>query len=246
MRNHRLERIPDLSHRATLSELMDEPCSYEDLRGCLHDLSQVNRVTFAYRPTLQWLDQMIRVPHPDRPVHIVDVGCGGGDMLRRIERWASRNQVQLCLTGIDLNPLAIRIAREFTPKESKIQWIVGDAYTSDTAIEPIDLVISSLFTHHLVDDEIIKFLGWMEHVTRRGWFISDLHRSTASYVGFRVLATAAHWHHFIQYDGPTSIRRAFRSSDWQRYIEASGLRQHSIHVESHWPGRLCVSRSKLQ
>src|ERR1700733_10475615 len=79
------------SRRADLSELLDEPCSYEDLRGCLRDLEQVNRVSFGYRPTLEWLEQF--VPEPNHPLHIVDVGCGGGDMLRRIESWAAPHRV---------------------------------------------------------------------------------------------------------------------------------------------------------
>ncbi len=87
--------------RAQLTELMDEPTSYEELRDCLHDLERVNRVLSAYRPTLQWLRQF-SAPQ----LHIVDVGCGGGDMLRRIEEWARRRLLTVQLTGIDLNPYA--------------------------------------------------------------------------------------------------------------------------------------------
>jgi len=46
----------DFSRRADLSEFLDEPCAYEDLRDCLRDLEQVNRVSSGYRPTLEWLE----------------------------------------------------------------------------------------------------------------------------------------------------------------------------------------------
>ena len=60
-----------------LPELMDGDCSYDDFRGCLRSLEQVNRWLLGYRPTLAWLK---RLAHGLRdPVHIVDVGCGGGD-----------------------------------------------------------------------------------------------------------------------------------------------------------------------
>jgi SAM-dependent methyltransferase len=101
----------DFSRRADLSELLDEPCSYEDLRDCLRDPEQVNRVSFGYRPTLPRLEQF--VPEPNVPLHIVDVGCGGGDMLRRIESWSTQKRMAVRLTGVDLNPNAIRAAREF-------------------------------------------------------------------------------------------------------------------------------------
>src|SRR4051812_8860068 len=113
--------------RAYLSEWMDEPCSYEDFRACLADLEQVNRLTFAYRPTLDWLRSAI--VQEKRPIHIVDVGCGGGDMLRMVERWAGRRRLDVRLTGIDLNPYAARAAAERTPAGSKIAWVTGDAFS---------------------------------------------------------------------------------------------------------------------
>ena len=144
-------------------------------------------------------------------------------MLRRIEDWAVRERIAVRLTGIDLNPLAVRAAREFTPTESRIRWIVGEMESIDTLNDPIDLVISSLFTHHLADDAIVRFLAWMERVARLGWFINDLYRSRISYFGFKSMAMVARWHRFVRHDGPVSIRRAFLPAEWERYAEASGL-----------------------
>jgi hypothetical protein len=68
-------------------ELMDtEACDYATFRDCLVDLSRVNALTLAYRPTLRFLD---RIAAPEgAPLRILDVGSGHGDMLRRIDRWA--------------------------------------------------------------------------------------------------------------------------------------------------------------
>lgn len=236
----------DFSRRAHLSELMDEPCSFEELRKCLRDLAQVNRVTFGYRPTLDWLEQIVKGSRNARPMHLVDVGCGGGDMLQRVERWATDRSIDLRLTGIDLNPNAVRAAREFARPESKIRWITGEAYSFDTASDPIDLVISSLFTHHLTDDGIARFLQWMESVARRGWFINDLYRSRTPYLGFKALAMAARWHHFVRHDGPISFRRAFLPEDWRSYVDAAGLSRDDVHIFTRWPARLCVARVKAQ
>ncbi len=45
------------------------------------DLGQVNRLTLAYRPTLAFLEGLVGA-RPTRSLRIVDVGSGGGDMLR--------------------------------------------------------------------------------------------------------------------------------------------------------------------
>lgn len=227
--------------RAYLSEWMDESCSYEDFRACLIDLEQVNHLTFAYRPTLHWLQSVIG--NAKRTIHIVDVGCGGGDMLRMVERWANRSGIAVKLTGIDLNPYAAPAAAERTPPQSKIAWITGDAFSYQPEV-PIDLVISSLFTHHLPDEEIVRFLAWMERVTQLGWFINDLHREPFPYYGFGLLARVMRWHRFVQHDGPVSIRRAFREEDWRKYLAAAEIVEGKARVVSYRPARLCVSRVK--
>ena len=112
-----------------LPELMDGDCSYDDFRGCLRSLEQVNRWLLGYRPTLAWLK---RRPYglPD-PVHIVDVGSGGGDLLRQIAGWARRRGIAVQLTGIDLNPYAARAAAESTPKD--LRHRVGHRRCSDVS-----------------------------------------------------------------------------------------------------------------
>jgi SAM-dependent methyltransferase len=232
----------DFARRAHLPEWMDEPCSYEDFRACLIDLEQVNRLTLAYRPTLRWLQSVIG--QEQRPIHIVDVGCGGGDMLRMVERWADRSGLVVTLTGIDLNPFAARAAAERTSMQSKIAWVTGDAFSYRPRV-PIDLVISSLFTHHLPDGEIVRFLAWMERVTQRGWFINDLHREPFPYYGFQLLARVMRWHRFVQHDGPISIRRAFREDDWTKYLADAGISRDAARTTTYRPARLCVSRVKV-
>ncbi len=235
----------DFSERANLTEWMDEPCTFEEFRACLRDLAAVNRVTFAYRPTRIWLDRLIarlgRERLQQRPLHIVDVGSGQGDMLRYLARWASRRSIRVRLTGIDLNPYAARAASLIPSPGVLIDWRTGDAFSFAPG-EGIDVVISSLFTHHLPEREIVRFLRWMEQNALYGWFINDAYRAEASYRVFRLLAWAARWHPFVRHDGPVSIRRSFRQADWVRYLELAEIDLGAVSIEGFWPGRLCVGR----
>ena len=236
--------VIDFKRRASpreLPELMDGDCSYEDFRGCLHSLEQVNRWLLGYRPTLAWLK---RLPHGLRdPVQIVDVGSGGGDLLRQIAGWARRKGIAVQLTGIDLNPYAARAAAESTPKDLGIAWMTGDALMYRPE-KPVDIVVSSLTAHHLEDEEVIALLRWMETTTQVGWFINDLHRSERSYRMFERMADVVGWHPFVRHDGPVSFRRAFREEDWVRLLAAAEVPREAVTVE-HWrPGRLCVGRWK--
>jgi SAM-dependent methyltransferase len=236
----------DFSERAELTELMDGPCSYEELRDCLRDIARVNRLTMAYRPTVEWLGQLadrrlLREKSIAQPLRIVDVGCGYGDMLRRIELWALQRKLAVELTGVDLNQDAIRAAHSATPATSEIRWIASDVYSCAPAAQA-DVVISSLLTHHLAEPEIVRFLQWMERTAQRGWFVNDLHRQPVPYYAFRAIAVAARWHPFVRHDGPVSIRRSFVPEDWRRMGAAASLDAATVTIAQHRPARLCVGR----
>jgi 2-polyprenyl-3-methyl-5-hydroxy-6-metoxy-1,4-benzoquinol methylase len=223
-----------------LPEWMDEPCSYEDFRQCLVDLGQVNWLTLSYRPTLAFLDGLVAA-RPKQELRIVDVGAGGGDMLRCVERWATRRGIDASLTGIDLNPYGARVARELTRATSAIEWMTGDAFAYD---EPADVVLSSLFTHHLEESEVVRFLAWSEEVARCGWFVNDLCREVMPYRLFGWMAKGMRWHRFVQHDGPVSFRRSFREEDWERMLGDAGIVVADVKLARWTPGRLCVGRVK--
>jgi SAM-dependent methyltransferase len=242
-KKHRAAEL-DFRWRSSLSELMDEPCSRSTMQACLRDLARVNRWFLAYRPILCWLDRL-HLPAHSVPLRILDVGCGYGDTLRRIELWAYRHAVPVELTGLDLNPDSIAIAAEVTPSRSRIRWVAGDVFQYRPVHLP-HLVVSSLFTHHLTDGEVIRFLRWMESNALLGWFVNDLARAAVPYHLFRWFSRAARLHPFVQHDGPVSIARAFSENDWHRLSTAAGLAITDYAVRGYTPARLCVARSKSQ
>ncbi len=236
----------DFSRRAWLEEDVDGPCPYEDLRDCLRDLAIVNRIVFAHRAILRWLTEVVDsrpATPPHRALRIVDVGCGYGDMLRRIERWALHRELPVELIGIDVNGNGLRAAREATPSGSGIRWIHGDATTcAETA--KADVIIASGMTHHLTDTEIVGLLQWMERSAEVGWMICDLHRKPVPYKVFSIAMRGPWWHRFIRTDGLRSIRRSFLAEDWERLCAAAGLDAADVRIREHWPARLCVERRK--
>jgi SAM-dependent methyltransferase len=237
---------PDFRTRAKLTEIMDEPCSREQLRSYLRGLATTNRLTLAYRPLLHWLNTLASTPPAlPEPLRILDVGCGYGDSLRRIEQWARERAIAVELTGLDLNPDATTIAADASPADSRIQWVNANVLTYAPS-EPAHLVVSSLFTHHLSDGEIVRFLQWMELHAEIGWFINDLSRAAIPYHFFRVFSRLAGLHPFVQHDGPISIARSFVPQEWQALCAAAGLGQGETVIQSFKPARLCVARRKQE
>ena len=223
---------------------MDQPCSREVLRACLRDIARTNRWTLGYRPVLHWLNDVAAALAPlDGPLRILDVGCGYGDLLRRVEQWAQARGLAVALTGLDLNPDATAIAAEASPASSRIQWVTADVLTYSPPSPP-HLVVSSLFTHHLAEEQIIRFLRWMEEHAQLGWFINDLSRAPIPYHLFCVFAKLMRLHPFVQYDGPVSIARSFIPAEWNSMCAAAGLRDEEFEIRAFKPARLCVGRRK--
>ena len=232
--------LNDFSQRAFIDESMDSLPAFAEYRRCLHDLDSVSRLVLAHRATLHFLDR-IAAANPAQPVHILDVACGDGSMLRRIADWAAKCGLSVQLTGLDLNPWAIDVAREFPNVDPPIAYVVSDVFAYEPP-HPVDVVLSAHFTHHLADHDIIRFLNWMERNARLGWFVNDLHRHPNAYRLFRMLGAVAPWHPIIVSDGLISIRRAFTVSDWQGCVEAAGVTE-AVAAEE-FPARVTVTRLK--
>ncbi|MEO6376771.1 MAG: methyltransferase domain-containing protein [Caulobacteraceae bacterium] len=237
--------MPDFARRTLTPELMDtEACDFATFRACLVDLAVVNRLTLAYRPTVDFFDRLARAGKlpAGRPTRVLDVGAGYGDMLRVLDRWAQRRGVQLEMVGADLNPFSARAANEVTAAGRPIRWITADALSLPG--DPPDVVISSLFAHHLDDDQLVSFLAWSERAARVGWFVNDLHRHAFPFHGFGLLARLMRWHRFVIHDGPVSIARAFEAGDWRDLLREAGLPKGAAKVVWRFPFRLCVERVK--
>jgi SAM-dependent methyltransferase len=221
-----------LSRRSTQQERMDTDCvDFEDYRRCLRDLSRVNAVTLTHRPMLAWLDK-----HAAGDFSVLDVACGHGDALRKIRaRYPAAR-----LTGIDLNPWATRAAREATGSAAGIDFVNGDAFAY-VPERKFDFIITSQFTHHLTDEQVVGFLRWLQENAGQGWFIGDLHRHVLPYYGFPLLARVLFWHRFVREDGQISIARAFVRAEWEALLRQAGISRQQAAISWHIPFRLCAA-----
>jgi 2-polyprenyl-3-methyl-5-hydroxy-6-metoxy-1,4-benzoquinol methylase len=222
----------NLSRRSNREERMDTDCvDFEDYSRCLGDLSRVNVVTLTHRPMLSWLAKRAK-----SDFSLLDIACGHGDALRKIRaRYPDAR-----LTGIDLNPWATRAAREATDPAARIDFINGDAFAY-TPEKKFDFIITSQFTHHLTDEQVVGFLRWLVENAGQGWFISDLHRHVLPYYGFPVLARLLFWHRFVREDGQISIARAFVRAEWEALLRQAGITEQQATVTWYIPFRLCVA-----
>jgi SAM-dependent methyltransferase len=238
-----------LRERSRAPELMDtEPVDLVTFEACLKDLERINRWTGAYRITLGWLERLRRI-HGVRRLSLVDIGSGYGDMLRRIAAWGEARGIALDLTGVDLNPHASVLAAQATRSgpaartENTIRYVTADVFELTPALRP-DVVISSLFAHHLGDRELVRFLGWMEASARLGWLINDLHRHPIAHGIARWAPRLLHMNQLVRHDAPVSVARSCVRRDWERLLAEAGLAGPPTAVSWRFPFRYAVGRIK--
>lgn len=245
--------FPSFSKRSIQPELMDDPqIGFDDFRDCLSDLALVNICTFAYRPALHWLRRIVdqytslrfRSIVPERPISIIDIGCGGGDTLRKIAQWAVQHRQAFDLIGVDHNPWSKQYADQATPSWLNIKFETTDIFEFEPARQA-DFVISSLFTHHLNDEQLVRFLQWMERHAKHGWLINDLHRHPLAYFLIKYTSRLLRFHYMVQHDGPISVARAFTKADWVKYLIAADVPLDQVKIRWFFPFRYSVVRLKL-
>lgn len=215
--------LPDLARRNRQPELMDQP----DLDpgrfiGSLVGLRRINRATGSARILWPDLVESARC-NANRPVRVLDVACGGGDIIVDLAKRARKNSLSITFSGCDINPLAIQHAR----KTAETARIEADFFTLD-AVEgdlpdDIDIVMSSFFLHHLPEPDAIAFLRRAASKARDRLLIHDLVRGRAGYVLAKAGTVALLCNDVCRIDGPRSVQGAFTSGEAEALSDAAGL-----------------------
>jgi SAM-dependent methyltransferase len=194
------------------------------------EIKSINRYTFGYWPTIQAVrDFLVRNECGRREeLTVLDIGCGDGETLRRLDDYGRANNFPLKLTGIDHNPSVITAAVTATPFNN-IEFIEGDALAHE---ETYDLMVSSLTTHHLTGEEIVRLIRRMTANSRLGWFICDLHRHPLPYYFIKYFVRLGGFNPMICHDAPLSVARGFRRSEWLEFLTEAGVNLE--HVRIFW------------
>ncbi len=228
-----------LAERSLKKELMDDlSVGYDEFEETLVQLELLNQITGAYAPTLEAIRFFHKKYHQksQQPLRILDIGCGYGDTLRKIYQWAQSQEIKVELTGIDLNPWSKKAADFATAKGTKIRFITEDIFKHKVA-RPYHIIINSLLTHHLTEDELIKMIQWMTRHARYGWFINDLHRHAAPYFFIKYFVKVLRFNRLIKNDAPLSVARAFIARDWQNLSKRASLDTQKLKIRWYWPFR---------
>lgn len=216
--------MPDFSKRSFEPELMDDfGLQAEEIDPVLNGLEKVNRFLGGYHVVFSALKEASLKDN----FHISDWGCGGGDVLRAIDRKEKDKKRNLLYTGIDATPAAIDFARRKTLRPN-ISFILADVFSEEVAGLQFDLVFSTLFTHHFEDSSWILLIKRMLSCSRHAVIIDDLHRHWLAYYAIKLITKVVTKSRLARNDGPLSVLKGFKKHELIKLLDAAGIKNYRI------------------
>ncbi len=222
-------------------ELMDQPDVDPQLhREALEALQSVNRLSRT--PQVLWRGLLRWVPEEQLPqLRLLDVACGGGDVLVQLGLWARNRGWNWHLAGCDFSPRALEMSRHRAEQaELEVELFEHDV-TQDVLSGTWDAVTCTLFLHHLNETTAVKLLGEMAQAARCAALVDDLNRTCLGYwMAWAVGRLSRNL--LVREDAPQSVRAAFTPQEVTELIRRAGARV--LQLRRHWPQRWLVSFAK--
>ncbi len=230
-----------LAHRSEEKELMDDlDCTGEMLNQTLQELRIINKWLGGNHVTTSGLALVMR-ERPQLSYTIADVGCGGGDMISVMAKWAKRNHrgKQISFIGIDANKNIIDLAKDKLVDLEQVKWRVQNVFDPQFSEEMVDIATCTLFAHHFTEDELVGLLKGLRKKSRLGVIINDLHRHPIAYYSIKILTGLFSKSPMVKNDAPLSVMRSFSRKDWINVLHRAGCTDYQITW--HWAFRWRVS-----
>ncbi len=203
-------------YRSNRSEIMDDfTLNGEMLLNTSDQIANINRILGGNKTTINGLKRILNDLPKDKTYTIIDLGCGNGDLLRVIAEFGKKMAFKFNLIGIDANVHILSHAKELSQYYREISYIHQDVLASDYKPLHCDIVLATLFLHHLSEENCLQLLSKQLEKTKLGIVINDLHRHPLAYYLFKFVCLGIN-NPMVRNDGLISILRGFKKEDLQQ------------------------------
>ena len=208
MGNHRAARIvkqlPERADGALDPEAMDQllVTVHCEMQRMSEEFQHGRRVAEMLNPILQAL----REHDVERPLRVVDIGCGTGYVVR----WLTAHRAladDVELIGADYNPALIKEARRLAVAENlTCRFVIGNAFRLE---EPATVYLSTGVLHHFRGDELENLFARQNSPQTRAFLHFDFHQSLMAPFGSWLFHVVRMRQPLAKHDGVLSAVRAY-------------------------------------
>jgi 2-polyprenyl-3-methyl-5-hydroxy-6-metoxy-1,4-benzoquinol methylase len=212
-------RMPASSfrNRNLQPEIMDsEGLDPAEHHRALVGIARVNRISASPRilwPSIRDLCLERQKASDARPVRILDIATGGGDVPVGLWRLGQRHGFAIEVAGCDFSDVAIEHARQTAARANADVSFFQLDLLNEAIPAGYDVITCSLFLHHLNEEQALAVLRKMRDSAGTLALVNDLARSRrgwwAAYFGSRILTRS----HVVHVDALLSVEGAFTPAE---------------------------------
>ncbi len=207
----------------------------EEMKALLKDLAIVNKWLGGTGITLSGIDLLLKKhTNFNKPLVVLDLGCGDGEMLRKVVTWGQQRNVDVRCIGLDANPFIIEEAIKRSKGYNTIEFKKIDVFSDLDLLPEFDIALCTLFLHHFQEKKIVGFLQDIGQKAKVGVVVNDLMRNVWAFRLFKLFGQLFLRTHTARHDGLVSIARGFRKKE----ILAMSRSINGTHsIKSKWAFR---------
>jgi 2-polyprenyl-3-methyl-5-hydroxy-6-metoxy-1,4-benzoquinol methylase len=167
------------------------------------------------------------------------MACGGGELVVDLARYAAKLGLPVSVHGCDINPKSVL----FASRKALASGLPVKFFTCDIVNDSIpcgyDVFTSSLFLHHLSEDDALHLLGAIRSASPGLLVVSDLIRCTGGFILAQIACRILTRSYIVHYDGPRSVASAYTIREIDELADRAGLSGH--RVDWTWPYRYVLT-----
>ncbi len=204
----------------------------------LKGLSRLNRYSGVASLMYRHL-RPIATAMGNRPVNVLDVASGSGDVALSWIKRARRDGWKLQLTLLDISGTAVSEQK----RRAKILGVDALSLQQDCLNGSLpggfDIVTCSLFMHHLDDHQAFRLLQSMQAASHHGIIVCDLERSRFNLTLVNLAARLLSRSRVVHHDAAASVRAAYTTDEFERLAESALARP--VRVQHAFPCRFIAT-----
>jgi SAM-dependent methyltransferase len=201
------------------AELLDDPgANPAAVAESLRNIARANRWFGGATALRSGLRRTLGSAPSGTALTLLDLGTGMGDLPQVAVRWGATRGIRIQALGIELNPIAARLARA-----RGVPTVVACAGAPPFPDKSVDVVLVSQVAHHLTSRSVVDLLRTCDRLARRAVIVADLRRNRLARPAFWCGAQLLGFDDVTVADGMTSIRRGFSQRELLELLRRAGI-----------------------